>query len=206
MGFDIMKKACLAGAAALALVSAPASGATLITDANGRLTGATGVDIRGISYDVEFVDGTFDVVFSNGADLYLLPFHSAALTDYEILNGYTGADFAAEALLDQVFIDRFDHATGDISGCSDFGLCAAFVPIGFDGLEFFGSVAVNHAGYGYHLDFVTRGGGGRQDDLSGRAELTFARFSVSNASSPQTAAVPEPASWFMLLIGFFGIA
>ena len=43
--------------------------ATLIVNGNGILTGATGVNLNGTLYDVEFVDGTCEALF-NGCDSF----------------------------------------------------------------------------------------------------------------------------------------
>jgi hypothetical protein len=51
------------------VLSSAASAATLIVDSNGILTGATGVNVGGTLYDVEFVDGSCIALF-DGCDRF----------------------------------------------------------------------------------------------------------------------------------------
>ena len=53
-----MKKTLAAVLLGLSLTSAPAAAATLITDTNGQLTGASGVNVDGTLYDVVFGPGS----------------------------------------------------------------------------------------------------------------------------------------------------
>ena len=66
--------------------------ATLIVE-DGQLMGATGVLVNDVSYDVEFLDGSADSLYSDGVD-----FTFTFTTE-------TDALAASAALLDQVFID-----------------------------------------------------------------------------------------------------
>ena len=79
--------------AALTLMSAGAGAATLNV-VGGQLVGASGVDVDGTLYDVEFVDGTCVDLF-NGCDEssdFMFTTEAAAL-------------MASQALLDQVLIN-----------------------------------------------------------------------------------------------------
>lgn len=59
-----MRKIVVALIASLGIcASLPAGAATLIIDADGELSGATGVDIGGLLFDVRFVDGSCITVF-----------------------------------------------------------------------------------------------------------------------------------------------
>ena len=105
--------------------SAEAS-AILIVDSNGILQGATGVTVDGTLYDVEFPDGFCPEVFS-GCD---------AVSDFQFQTS-GAATLAAQALLDQVFLDgplgQFDSSPALTNGCSNtppsFSIpCFTYVP------------------------------------------------------------------------------
>jgi hypothetical protein len=84
---------------------------SLLIDANGRLTGAENVVVRGTSYNVQFVDGSCFLLHSgcNQADDFT--FHNRA-----------DARAASEALLGTVLVDlgdnHFDSSPSDVAGCS----------------------------------------------------------------------------------------
>lgn len=83
--------------AALLFLGAPmwaAAMPTLIIDGTGKLTGATGVDVGGSFYDVTFLDGSCFSLFG-GCD---------ETTDF-FFQTQSDAVAAAQALLDQVFLD-----------------------------------------------------------------------------------------------------
>ena len=80
-------------AAVLVLLASGAQAATL-TISGGQLTGATGVDVGGTLYDVQFIDGSCVDLYSGCDETSDFPFHSTAL-----------ALLASQALLDQVFLD-----------------------------------------------------------------------------------------------------
>ena len=82
------------GASILLLVSVQVSASPIIkVDSNGQLTGATGVNVDGSFYDVEFVDGTCTEVFTRCEQ------------DSFIFKTNVSANLASEALIQQVFLD-----------------------------------------------------------------------------------------------------
>lgn len=183
-----MKK-CFAFAAALLLTISPAGAAVQIVE-NGILTGATGVTVGSSTYDVSFLDGTCVGLF-NGCD---------AASDFDFADR-ASALTAAQALLAQVFIGVYDTNTSLTRGCSSANLCAAYVPygnpfVGERNLEFVNvAVAAN-----YSLeqnDFTGVVGTLRNDDTTPFTDGVYARFTLSSV-----AAVPEPSSWAMMLMGF----
>jgi hypothetical protein len=95
--------------------------ATPQIDSQGQLTGATGVVVNSVAYDVEFIDGTCADLFS-GCD---------SLTDFPFSQGES-AD-AAFALLNQVFLNTPDGAFDDIPnltrGCERELNCKALTPV-----------------------------------------------------------------------------
>jgi hypothetical protein len=86
----------------------------------GGLTGATGVDVGGTLYDVEFVDGACAAVFSGCTSA------SFAFTTE------TSAAAAAQALLDQVFLDGvpgpFDSSPNLTRDCLSELACLVITP------------------------------------------------------------------------------
>lgn len=100
--------------------STPASGATLIVS-GGQLLGATGVDVGGSLFDVAFVDGTCIALFGGCDDDSDFVFQSS-----------TEAEVAAQALLEQVFLDvvdgAFDTEPELTAGCSGTFACSAQTP------------------------------------------------------------------------------
>ena len=110
-------------AAVLVLVASGAQAATLDI-IGGILHGASGVDVGGTLYDVEFVDGTCLGLFTGCDDVSDFTFQSHAT-----------AILASQALLDQVFLDgalgNFDSLPQLSFGCSDPSVCHVLTPHGF---------------------------------------------------------------------------
>ena len=169
---------------AFVFLSVPASAAvTLEVNGSGQITRASGVNVSGTLYDVEFLDGTCENLFSGCDDP----------TDF-IFNS-SDADLAAQALIDQVFLGAFDFDPDLTAGCtSAFGVCFAWIPTGVSGSLFSASVAANQYDDG---DYVTSGLWYVTDDFADNQDYTFARFSLS--------AVPEASTWAMMLLGFGAI-
>ncbi len=95
---------------------------TLLVDGMGQLTGATGVYVGGVSYDVAFADGTCSELFDDCDEISDFTFQTAA-----------DAGLASQALLDSVFIDgvagNFDSDQSLTIGCEPFGsFCYSFTP------------------------------------------------------------------------------
>jgi len=113
-----MRKLVLA--VGLVLMASGAQAATLNV-IDGILHGAFGVDVGGALYDVEFLDGTCIDLY-NGCD---------AVSDFTFQNSWI-ANLAAEALIDQVFVDgpegNFDTVPSLTNGCGYFQFCVAWTP------------------------------------------------------------------------------
>lgn len=93
---------------------------TLLVDSNGLLIGANNVDVGGVIYNVTFADGSCNSLF-NGCTSTAFAFHTPS-----------DASLAAQALLDQVFIDgpagQFDSHPEKTLGCSSVDQCATIIP------------------------------------------------------------------------------
>ena len=179
-------------------LASAASAATLIVNSSGILTGATGVNVGGTFYDVEFVDGTCIALFEECDSVNDLDFTTEA-----------DAVAASQALLDQVFLDasqgEFDADPGLTSGCinTTFGVCEVWTPFGFGELApgesgvLIGS-AENDASLGLDTVFVRVGI--PDTDSSTSDEVVFARWTPSAVPD-----VPEPTSLTLLGLGLAGI-
>ena len=178
-------------------LTSSADAATLLVNGSGILTGATGVNVGGTLYDVEFVEGTCAALF-DGCD---------SVNDFTF-STEADARVASQALLDQIFLDtaqgEFDSDPGLTFGCinTTFGVCAAMTPFGFG--EFapgepgvLMSAAVNESLLALddvfsQLLLAT--------DSSDAEELVFARWTPSTET-----AVPEPTTLVLLGLGLAGI-
>jgi hypothetical protein len=84
-----------------------AAAPTLQIDGNGVPLGALGIDVAGTLYDVTFVDGTCAALFDGCDDA----------ADFDFTTG-AAARAAAQALLDQVFVNQFDTQVNLTFGCT----------------------------------------------------------------------------------------
>ena len=120
----VCRRRAIAPAAITAAVvlagSAPTSAATLNVVGN-QLVGASGVDVGGTLYDVQFLEGTCISLYSGCDSVSDFPFQTTA-----------AANLASQSLLDQVFIDgppgNFDSSPQLTQGCSSSSLCIVVTP------------------------------------------------------------------------------
>ena len=174
----------------LCMAFGTAHAALLQVDAGGELTGATGVVVGGATYDVTFVEGTCISVFTGCNEPADFPFGTDGLT----------ALHAAQALLDQVFIDGpagpFDTQPARTFGCEGEGVCAALTP--------FGSVAHDSDAVALNIFLESADTVLLQNDFTGDtagdAEAVWARW------SPAVQAVPEPSAFACLGVGLLALA
>ena len=175
--------------------------ATLQIDANGILMGATGVDINGTLYNVEFLDGSCQTLFS-GCDEPADFAFTAASSSYN----------ASEALLTQVFVDGpqglFDSNPSLTAGCTNSDLCIILTP----GESLFPVEALVYVRKTYNYSAIAGSdltqaipekfqmGFNTGDPGFGGESLTWARWTIS--SQP----VPEPSSVLLLASGLLGLA
>jgi hypothetical protein len=182
-------------AAALLLhFSTSALAATQIVNSSGILTGATGVNVNGTLYDLSFVEGSCQSLFSG----------CNAPADFNF-QASADAQAAAQALLDQVFLDTalgsFDSDPSLTFGCPTpgfFTLCSAVIPYSGNGVTFSEWSAGNEPSSDslFHSNLA-----GASVDSSVNGGSVFAVFTLSQIQT----GVPEPASWAMMLLGFGAI-
>ena len=183
------------GSLAALVCATSTSAATLMIDGDGQLTGARGIDIGGVSYDVEFVDGSCVEVFSG----------CNSSSDFAFRN-QANADLASQALLDQVLIDGplglFDSMPALTEGCSGI-LCNFFIPYSLGSFGPTLTVQVSAAqnepfNTGGDFDRVISSNLIRSSQIDALGSSTWARFTL-------TQAVPEPGTWLMMILGFGAI-
>jgi hypothetical protein len=104
---------------------APASAAAIINvDGDGRLLGASGIDVNGVQFDVEFVDGSCADIFTECG--------AAAGTGFAFTDD-DSANAASLALFDQVFVPVYFFGEPEVTsivGCSNWLDCLIVTAFG----------------------------------------------------------------------------
>ncbi len=162
----------------------------LNVDSNGQLLGASNVDVNGMFYIVEFVEGNCFSIYDNcNEDAFTFSTQEDALA-------------ASAALLDQVFTDAIINGIGNFDsfpfltrGCTSASVCEARTPyeIGF-GVNF--ASADNSFFEGY--DTLSTGGTSFADDKDNNV---WTVWTVMDSTT-----IPEPSTISLLTLGLVLIA
>jgi hypothetical protein len=192
---DLSRLLHRAGAATLVAGCCVAHAApTLQTDGAGRVTGALGVDVGGVLYDVTFAAGTCQAVFS-GCD---------AQADFAF-STKDAADAAGAALLSSVFVGMFDDDPTLTAGCSTldpFGqFCSIHTPYSVSAGVVLASVATNWAAGSPNPDGVGTSGFITTFDFSRLDNALLAVWEPSAVSEPGTLALMGVAALGLLATG-----
>ena len=194
----------------LALAASGAQAATLDV-IGGQLRGASNVDVGGLLYDVEFVEGSCIGVFDGCDDP-----SDFAFTDL------ASGNLASQALLDQVFLDgsegSFDSSPGLTLGCEGTEVCGAMTP--FDGdassatVFLSASIAINKdisrdfvdfLGMPYGIDSVGELLGGQAQLDTADALTSAGPVDVLVWARWQAAPIPEPNTAILLGLGLVAL-
>jgi hypothetical protein len=174
------------------LCSAASAAPILQVDGTGKLTGAIGVNVNGSLYDVQFVEGKCNDLFS-GCD---------QPSDF-VFATQAAADLASTALLNDVFVGIYDSDPTKILGCLSSTLCNAYTPYLKDGNDVLVSVATN---FPSSTDTISHSSLVRNSDLTGDSGGTYAAWSLPVVShSASVSSVPEPVTLALLGLAFTGI-
>lgn len=159
--------------------------AAVLSISGDKLQGATGVNVGGTLYNVEFIDGSCVDVFSGCDQATDFAFHTIPL-----------ALMASQALLDQVFLDTllgdFDSRPELTNGITSPFRSQILTPYIGDGLTSWGAIAYNSppASFDTTGEYFTSS----NYDLSLASQSVYARWSR----------VPEPATMMLLGAGLIG--
>jgi hypothetical protein len=171
----------LLSVAVLCLLAASSASAATLNVVGGQLLGASGVDVGGTLYDVEFLDGTCVGLYS-GCDM---------ASDFTFTT-QADAVLASQALFDQVFLDGVDLFDTDpelTTGCTDTAICNAQTPWTPDEFAISATIASRNRSAEERDAIVTSTGFSKTDDTTTNFRSTWAVWSPAAA-----APVPGPGA------------
>ena len=157
----------------------------LDVDGSGQLRGAQNVEVEGVLYDVQFVDGSFLSVFGDESNL--------ATTSRYMSNLFS------QAINDQVLTGSvFDLNPEDTFGCSDPNLCRIITPYEVDdGLTFRAYYSQNRPSANAYYSYFDGPDPAITEDFSQSGIYVFADWGVAR--------VPAPAGTLFLATGLLGL-
>lgn len=179
----------------LLIWTAAAKAVTLNVDFSGQLRGASGVDVAGVLYDVEFEEGSCNELFGGCDTDADFPFATPE-----------AARQASLALLDQVFLDgpsgEFDTSPELTFGCSLTSFCFVLTPFeiapGGPGIVFVDLVRNRDSSSPSIIDGATRTEWLSPLSTAGDDRVVYATWEMS--------VIPVPGGGFLLVTGLCCLA
>jgi hypothetical protein len=167
------------------------SNAALLQVSGGQLTGASEVNIGGTLYDVAFLDGTCTAIFDGCNDVSDFTFNTRA-----------GAEAAAQALSDQVFIDstsyQFDSRPELTLGTSFTAGAIAYINYSFTALGNVNVISSFNSSVEANDNYWT-------STVGSTLDTTLSAGSVYTKWSTAQGSVPTPATILLFSLGLVGI-
>lgn len=195
MNFRNLICSLMAVCAFAAVSQASATPTLLITD--GILTGANNVEVNGKLYNVAFVNSICNVMSNCSEPVFELATQS-------------NAQAAAQALLDQVFVDssdgNFDSVPSNVSNCKNSPYCQTFIPYALTDWnlnQFYALDVINLSGAG--IDHINQ----NMNAMVNRFVLEEgwgSNFAVFTSANEVPNDVPEPGSIALIGISLAGLA
>lgn len=184
-----MRKFLALAAALWGLTTAVAQGAALQIDGNGKLTGATGINVLGNTYDVRFDDGTCMALFGGCDDPGDFVFGTQA-----------AAQAASDALLAQVFVGAFDtdpSLTSFVAPGTQYASVVTPYALALGRIKIvFAQHSVDEL-----FDYSLASEIGQTTNLLQYGADIFAIWSPGNGDARNDQRIPEPGSGLLLLSG-----
>jgi hypothetical protein len=179
-------------------ISGNAVGATLVTDIDGKLMGADGIDINGTEYNVDFVEGSCYSLFA------------PCLAGHEFTFNINEALDASWALRNQVFEipewSVYDSTPTMTNGCEGaVWSCTIFTAYAAGADNMGSAMFENGDGLFFFNNVTTCGNCYKADDTADMAGAVYAVWEEANGPSP----VPVPAAAWLFgsgLLGLVGVA
>ena len=177
--------ACICGLFLWVGLQGSAGATTVLQVTGGILTGATGVDVSGRLYDVQFVDGSCDTLFNSCSSF--------------TFSTLAAANTASNVLLTSVFFDGveglFDTHPELTHGCTK-KTCLTFTPFESSIFTELLEVSIAENNRSINFDEITNGSTSTKFNPVDRDDVTFAVWS---------AARPVPLPPTILSLGAAGI-